>query len=81
VYWKLPIDIIPDRIPIFGELDDVKVLKMAFESVVDDMNRYKVWKRNEELKEFIEDLDSVYNERCADKYSEYYEEDEEVVAK
>lgn len=43
-YYVLPIDLIPDRIPIAGKIDDLAVLSWAIGVVDSDMSKYKEWK-------------------------------------
>ena len=40
VYAVLPVDLIPDVIPVFGWLDDVGILTVAFGFIAHDMARH-----------------------------------------
>lgn len=43
-YVILPLDVIPDFIPIAGWLDDIFVLGMTIDAISDDIEAYKVYK-------------------------------------
>ena len=45
VYFLSPIDLIPDAIPGFGQLDDAAVILFAVNAAHNDIADYKEWKR------------------------------------
>ena len=47
-------DIIPDRIPILGILDDVAVLALALNFVQPEIREYQKWKKDQEKPKLIE---------------------------
>lgn len=44
IYWLAPVDVIPDKIPVWGKLDDVCALNIVLRGVSDDVEAYKAWK-------------------------------------
>lgn len=44
LYFLSPIDLIPDFIPIAGQLDDAAVILFAVEAAHNDIAEYKEWK-------------------------------------
>lgn len=44
IYFLSPIDVVPDFIPVLGFIDDVFVLNLVYKQVVKDLEKYKVWK-------------------------------------
>lgn len=49
IYWLKKKDLIPDRIPIFGKVDDVAVIAICTKLVKNDIENYEKW-RNENNK-------------------------------
>lgn len=45
IYFVSPIDMIPDFIPVVGQLDDVGVLVYALKAVHQDLQEYNRWKQ------------------------------------
>lgn len=43
-YLALPVDIVPDLIPVAGWLDDAVVLAWIFKQTSDEIARYKAWR-------------------------------------
>ena len=43
-YFVMPVDAIPDFIPVAGYLDDSLVITLAVDFARDDLKAYKVWK-------------------------------------
>ncbi len=46
VYFVMPIDAIPDSIPVAGYFDDAAVFKFVISKVVDELQRFKAWELN-----------------------------------
>jgi uncharacterized membrane protein YkvA (DUF1232 family) len=44
LYFLLPVDLIPDFIPLVGYLDDLAVLTTIMNSLKGEINEYKTWK-------------------------------------
>lgn len=44
LYFLLPLDVIPDFIPVLGYLDDVFVIGLVFAQVYADLDKYKEWR-------------------------------------
>ena len=47
LYWVSPLDIIPDKIPIWGRADDICALTIVLRGVEKDVVAYKAWKNGE----------------------------------
>ncbi len=47
LYWVSPVDIIPDKIPIWGKADDICALTIVLRGVEKDVVAYKAWKNGE----------------------------------
>jgi curved DNA-binding protein CbpA len=47
LYFLLPVDLIPDFIPIVGYLDDLAVLTTIMSSLSGEINEYRIWKKKE----------------------------------
>ena len=46
LYFILPADLIPDFIPVIGYLDDLAVLTTIMNSLKNEINEYRIWKKN-----------------------------------
>lgn len=46
IYFLSPIDLIPDVVPVIGQLDDITVLIWALKQLRGDIQRYKYWTQN-----------------------------------
>ena len=46
LYVLLPIDLIPDIIPVFGVLDDAVILSLCIKFVSNDIEKYKKFREN-----------------------------------
>ena len=44
IYFVSPIDFILDKIPLIGFLDDAAVMKICYDNVKPDIEKYKMWK-------------------------------------
>ena len=45
LYFLLPVDLIPDFIPVAGYLDDLAVLTTIMSTLKDEIDAYRDWKR------------------------------------
>lgn len=48
LYFLLPVDLIPDFIPIVGYLDDLAVLTTIMNSLKGEINEYHIWKKKKD---------------------------------
>jgi uncharacterized membrane protein YkvA (DUF1232 family) len=48
IYVLNPFDLVPDMLPLIGQLDDVAVLGACLILVEQDLHKYKDWKRGQE---------------------------------
>lgn len=48
IYLINPIDIIPDFIPVLGNIDDIFIIGLVLSQVHADLQAYKVWKEKQE---------------------------------
>ena len=55
LYWVAPIDIIPDKIPVWGKMDDLCALSIVLRGVGKDVEDYKAWKKGEINKPLFKD--------------------------
>jgi len=46
LYLLNPIDLIPDFLPVIGQIDDLAVLTVCLKLIEKDLNEYKKWKEN-----------------------------------
>ena len=44
IYFVLPIDSLPDFIPVAGYLDDAVILKLVVDMFAEDLKQYSAWK-------------------------------------
>jgi uncharacterized membrane protein YkvA (DUF1232 family) len=47
-YLVLPMDLIPDMIPVVGFTDDAAAFVLAMKQIAGEIERYKVWKQEED---------------------------------
>lgn len=45
LYWIAPVDFIPDKIPVWGKMDDLCALTIVLRGVGKDVEDYKKWKK------------------------------------
>jgi uncharacterized membrane protein YkvA (DUF1232 family) len=45
-YFVMPVDVIPDIIPIAGYLDDAAVIKLCLDLAQRDLEAYRAWKKS-----------------------------------
>ena len=43
--YKMPKDIVPDKIPVLGIVDDIAVIYLAWKYVADDLELYQDWRK------------------------------------
>jgi uncharacterized membrane protein YkvA (DUF1232 family) len=48
-YFVMPIDLLPDLIPITGLTDDVAVLVAVYNAVSVDVDKFLLWEKNRSL--------------------------------
>jgi len=46
IYFFIPLDLIPDFIPVTGYVDDFSLIFWAFNHLQDDINTYMWWEKN-----------------------------------
>ena len=51
LYVLKPVDIIPDALPVIGQLDDAVVVGLCVKMVSGDLQDYKVWKLGREMEQ------------------------------
>lgn len=49
-YWLSPIDILPDIIPVIGQIDDAAVVIACIKLIDSDIKEYIEWRKNQEIK-------------------------------
>ena len=45
LYFIIPLDLVPDYVPVVGLLDDMVVLTTIINSLQDELARYRIWKK------------------------------------
>jgi uncharacterized membrane protein YkvA (DUF1232 family) len=46
LYFLMPVDLVPDFIPVFGYLDDVAVIGLVIKQISIDLENYEKWKNS-----------------------------------
>ena len=59
LYVLLPVDIIPDIIPVLGFADDASVVAWCLKFVADDLDAYKIWKESQNNPKEVYSVDDV----------------------
>ncbi len=52
IYILNPLDLVPDALPVIGQIDDLAVLGVCLNFIKIDFEKYKIWKKSE--KEIID---------------------------
>lgn len=63
VYLMMPVDLVPDAIPILGMLDDARVLILAARALESELAVYKEYLLEKDSESFAESLKAVVSER------------------
>lgn len=51
IYFVMPLDLIPDFIPVTGYMDDMAVVLWAYNHLIDDINTFLVWEKSQSTPE------------------------------
>lgn len=51
LYFILPLDLIPDLLPVIGYADDIALLTFIVKSVQEELEKFELWQLNKDLNE------------------------------
>lgn len=70
LYILNPVDLIPDVIPVVGQIDDAMVLSLVWKMVSEDVRQYAIWKINSaDVAEKVK-IERLYKETFGDRCCE-----------
>lgn len=75
-YLALPVDMIPDAVPIMGMLDDACVLRIVAGKLANELSRYKEYLYRKNMTAFQKAVDVVFSERIFQTETEETENEE-----
>ncbi|MGB1242060.1 MAG: YkvA family protein [Chitinophagales bacterium] len=61
LYFVMPIDLIPDMLPVIGFLDDISLLFWLLNIIQVEINKFLEWEELNFLFNDLEDLDDLFN--------------------
>ncbi|BDD10805.1 hypothetical protein FUAX_32370 [Fulvitalea axinellae] len=61
LYFVMPLDVIPDFIPVTGWLDDTAVISAVFRSVSGDIENFRLWKTKQSDDLSVQESSETYS--------------------